>query len=323
MINSTNYSFANDTLGQLVHISQAKKNMTFICIACNDQMIPVQGNVNRHHFRHTNISCSYESYLHKAAKNAFFDRFNQSYNKPIPLQLERVVRCKSKKKAFLHHANPICTSLISARYNLKTLFSQSFLEKYDEKTGFTPDIMLFNENTASYCYVEIFVSHKCSPNKISSGIPIIEILVRNEDDIKYIQQSDFSTNDENVTTYNFTVKEQTTVICHNKCNLSSHKFELWSCSASGRLNRNVCSFKALSYDELESNNIWSVDLGISEKAQMLINFVKAMDNRTTPPNCLKCNFCDGWNHGKTYCKLKSVHVHYTEARACKHYKVSI
>ncbi|KPV95717.1 hypothetical protein AN214_02285 [Pseudoalteromonas sp. P1-9] len=167
-VSSAQYTYANDYSGVLTHISNAVKHRTYTCPGCCEEMIVVKGKVKEHHFRHNNATCSYESYLHNAAKNAFYKRFKESID-PIALILERTIICKSKKKSFLQDDSISCTSLTEAKYNIRSLFNEAFLELYDKKTGFTPDVMLSNSDNDSKCYIEIFVTHECSEDKIASG----------------------------------------------------------------------------------------------------------------------------------------------------------
>lgn len=320
VVSSAQYAYANDCSGVLTHISNVIKHNSYTCPGCREEMVAVKGKVNVHHFRHNNASCSYESYLHNAAKNAFYNRFNES-KEPIALILKRAITCQSKKKSFLNDDSISCTNLVEAKYNLRSLFNEATLELYDKSTGFTPDVMLFNTDNDSKCYIEIFVTHECTEEKIASGIPIIEISVNDENDIKYIQESDFSINDINISLYNFSAKEKSVKECHQNCSLTSHKFETWTLSSSGRLNKLEKPFNHLSEDELSLNNCWPVTLDKVIKTESIINLVKEMDPGNIYSNCLKCTNSSAWDDGQVSCTIKHSNVPYTEAKVCKYYKV--
>ena len=320
VVSSTQYAYAIDCSGKLTHISKAVKNISYICPSCSEKMMMVKGEVNAHHFRHNNATCSYESYLHHTAKKAFYNRFKESIE-PITIILERAIICQSKKKMFVQDSGIECTSLTEAKYNLRNLFNEVFLEQYDENTGFTPDVMLFNSESESKCYIEIFVTHECSKDKISSGIPIIEISVCDQSDIEYIQESDFSINDRNISLYNFNAKERVVHECHQNCNLACQKFEVWSLSSSGRLNKLVKPFNNLSIEELSLNNCWPVSLHKHIKTEKITKLVRELDSGNIYPNCLKCIHASGWDEGQVRCTKKSINLPYTEAKTCKHYAV--
>jgi len=322
VVSSAQYAYAIDCAGGLIHISHAVKHKTYSCSGCSDVMVAVKGKINVHHFRHNNATCSYESYLHNAAKTAFYNRFNESIE-PLSLLLERSITCKSSKQKFLQDDSVSCTELVDAKYNLKSLFNKATLELYDKKTGFTPDVMLSNVDNDNRCYIEIFVTHACTEEKIASDIPIIEISVNDENDIKYIQECDLSINHANISLYNFDAKERSVHECHGNCKLNSHKFETWSLSPSGRLNKVVQSFNYLSIEELEVSNCWPVTLDNLIKSEKITCLVKDMDPRNVYENCLKCASAKGWDDGKTVCTVKRTSVPYTEAKVCKHYKVVV
>ncbi|WP_108946650.1 competence protein CoiA family protein [Shewanella halifaxensis] len=314
------YAYAINCAGVLTHISNVVKHESYTCPGCNGEMFAAKGSVNIHHFRHNHATCSYETYLHSAAKNAFYSRYHETRN-PIALVLERPISCESKKKHFMPDPSIRCVNLVDAKYNLQELFSQATLEQFDKRNGFTPDVMLSNLDNDHQCYIEICVTHKCTEEKIASGIPIIEITVKDENDIKYIMSHDFSFTDSNISLYNFRVKEKSIQRCHKNCHFSTLLFETWSLSSSGRLNKVVKSFAHLTEEEVSKSNCWSVDLDKFTKTRKLVNLVKVMDPRNEFHNCLKCINFSEWNDGKVMCSEKRTVVLYTDAKTCKYYEV--
>ena len=66
---SQNYSYANNSSGELINICAAYHREKYFCPVCGEPMIPHMGKVRRWHLVHKNTSnCSYESYIHKLAK---------------------------------------------------------------------------------------------------------------------------------------------------------------------------------------------------------------------------------------------------------------
>ena len=61
---SQNYSYANNSSGELIHVSTAQRCEEYFCPICGELMTPHMGKVRRWHFVHKNAgNCSYESYL--------------------------------------------------------------------------------------------------------------------------------------------------------------------------------------------------------------------------------------------------------------------
>ncbi|MEE4465207.1 hypothetical protein V2S84_24305, partial [Azotobacter chroococcum] len=71
---SIQYAYALDSQGALTHISDALRSHTYTCPGCKSPIIPVLGEINAKHFRHSEGCCALETYLHKCAKEAFFYR---------------------------------------------------------------------------------------------------------------------------------------------------------------------------------------------------------------------------------------------------------
>ena len=72
------YQNALDKNDNIIHISSIttvnKQTLSpFRCVGCHTELIPALGNTREHHFKHkSNTHCSFETYLHKAAKLAVF-----------------------------------------------------------------------------------------------------------------------------------------------------------------------------------------------------------------------------------------------------------
>ena len=62
----------------LVSVDQVEKGMACNCIcpACKSQLVARKGEVREHHFRHKEVHCSWESYLHKLGKKRLKERFD-------------------------------------------------------------------------------------------------------------------------------------------------------------------------------------------------------------------------------------------------------
>lgn len=82
MILKQDYTYAIDGESHLINVTEAVKGNNYYCPSCGEIMIPRQGSIRRWHFAHKgNLrNCSYETYLHKVAKNAFANALMSHHN---------------------------------------------------------------------------------------------------------------------------------------------------------------------------------------------------------------------------------------------------
>lgn len=176
------YLYANNIRGSLVDISDVAHGIRekYYCPSCGMEMSAVLGNKREHHFRHKGDSCSYESYLHKISKLLIKWRFDNNTKFEIGYYVDK--NCPNVD---------CCLRDSSCNANKKELHVINLKDRYDiceiEGTynGFRADIKLSNSNKpdAIPMFFEVRVTHKCSPEKISLGVPIVEIAVTNERDV--------------------------------------------------------------------------------------------------------------------------------------------
>ena len=71
------YPMAYQSPYQVAHISEAEKGKTYLCLGCEEQMIPRQGKIKRHHFAHKAgmERCDPDNALHETAKAAICQGF--------------------------------------------------------------------------------------------------------------------------------------------------------------------------------------------------------------------------------------------------------
>lgn len=176
------YLYSNNVNGMLVDISNVttENREKYYCPSCGKEMSAVLGNKVEHHFRHKGDSCSYESYLHKISKLLLKWRFDNNPTFEISYYVTRNcpnVDCKLRSSSCKSDRIELHT------VNLKECYDVCEIEgSYKE---FRADVKLSNSDRpdAVPLFLEVAVSHKCSPDKKSSGVPIIEIDVANERDV--------------------------------------------------------------------------------------------------------------------------------------------
>ena len=153
------YEFAKSE-NEIIHINEAIKEKKYHCIECKRELIPCQGEIREYHFKHKRESnCNKESYLHKTAKNIIYEKIKNNQNFVIEYPFIGEIK----------------------KFNLKDFDIE--IEKKDHE--FIPDLNLKKENKK--IYIEINVTHKIEQNKINSKIPIIEINIKDQNDLKILK----------------------------------------------------------------------------------------------------------------------------------------
>lgn len=310
-------TFALTVEGVLVDISHAQRNQPYTCPGCSDSVIPVMGDKNAWHYRHVTVACPYESYLHKTAKRAFYDRARTSTE--LALILERIVTCSSDKLRHFFPEKPACKAPVAAKYNLSRLFDDVHLEKRDGDTGLTPDVFLRNTQSGAKCYVEIHVTNPCSDEKIKCGIPIIEIAVSSEDDIHRIRSESIDIRQSNVTVYNFYPERREANTCSIQCQYADIIFRSWGVNSRGHLHAKEVSFSDIELSTLAETQTWPADISPEIEMKCLREFLKSQP--ASDYNCLLCKSAVDWNNGFISCSVKKRTVPYDEANQCAYLEV--
>jgi len=206
------YNYGKTEDGIIVDISQINKDNSkkkYICISCNEEIIPKIGAIREHHFAHknTNVVCSKENYYHLLGKYVFFDTYSDCIKNNIPFYIGiKETQCKN-------NLNYKCGNIINTNFNLLEYFDNIEMEKHNGK--YIPDLRLFNQNNKENIFIEIFYSNRVSEEKINSNNRIIEIQVKNEDDLKIIKNKIFDEDNLNLRFYNFKRKSANNEKCNN------------------------------------------------------------------------------------------------------------
>lgn len=173
-----------DNNGQILSIKSVNiwnRHNLFRCIACGDEMIPVLGKIREHHFRHKTDACSYESYIHKIWKQYLYEQwqtakhFNIEYFVKLSCNKENTCKLKEENKSLVCNI-PSASKTIDLK------------EKYDSCEiegsygGYRADLLFFNSKNPNIIptFIEVCYKHPCNDEKIHAGIPIIEIIVHDD-----------------------------------------------------------------------------------------------------------------------------------------------
>lgn len=194
MNNTIKYKYAKDHNQKIVEISTINKHdrnsSRYYCISCGKELIARLGEKNQHHFAHKssadNISCNNETYLHNLAKIKIKEKFD--HNNTLIIKLNKNIICSSVNTCEFSLGTKTCCNIQEKVVNLKSYYNVCTIEKQIE--NFRADILLENNiRSIKPLLIEICVTHPCSEEKINSKLPIIEIPINSEDDIKDIEKN--------------------------------------------------------------------------------------------------------------------------------------
>lgn len=201
---------------QIIHIdsvSPSDWHGEYICIGCGNPLTPALGNIRQHHFRHKVVTnCSPETYLHRLAKEKFYEIYKHCRENGIPFEISFSVVWNC------NHFDWIPEALRCKKPHLETYDLTKYFPTIDLETGhgeFIPDILLRNSK-GEVLYFEIKASHGCTRKKISSGNRIIEVRIDCEKDIEEFTNLKI-TESPKIKFFNFIRQERTGDFCKGKC----------------------------------------------------------------------------------------------------------
>jgi len=186
--------------GRVISINDVTKEnrqqYKFRCIGCGNELLPraIDSMYRRPHFYHKEIvNCSGETYLHKLAKHII----KQKIDHESTFWVEYYVTEKCDNDGCKYRNSWCSEGNTSYKIDLKKYYDTCKEEATvkDTVTGkeYIADILLTNSKNSNTppTLIEIFVSHPCDDDKRNSGYKIIEVKIKNEDDIINMWKEDF------------------------------------------------------------------------------------------------------------------------------------
>lgn len=215
--NSTNHHYALNSEKQLIWIKNAQRSAKHFCVNCGGELIVKQGTIREWHFAHKSLSdnCSHESYLHSLAKKKMHDWFENADKFLLGLNTE--YRCSQMDDCiWFDWENPsYCKQKKLLVIDLKKYYNSCDIEHTYK--NFRADLFLYDSRSDKPpVFIEICVNHPCSEEKINSGIRIIEVVIRSEEDIDRIISSTICEGDDLIKLYNFNPKSQVIDSCYKE-----------------------------------------------------------------------------------------------------------
>lgn len=185
------YPNAVDENGDVHNIgSITQENRTehkYFCLGCDKEMVPVlfKEGQKQDHFRHKiNDLCNPETYLHNLAKKHLAKMFETSKTFEVSYYAHNECPRTATCKLFAKYQFKECSGITLQTVDLKEKYDTCQIEGvYD---GYRADVLLTNskDENVKPLFIEVSVSHDCTPEKLASGNQIIEIKVRDEADFK-------------------------------------------------------------------------------------------------------------------------------------------
>lgn len=217
------YSYALTDKEEIIHVDtitpETRNTCKYYCLGCGKEFIPRLGKVRRKHFAHKvqlDLSeCSLESYLHHTAKILLYNSIKEKIANNDTLYLNYLVENHCAVCHYPEEGNNNCfLSTTDKKYNLLTHFNTVQLE--NRADTFIPDILLMSKD-GNRIFIEIAVTHKSSDKKIISGNKIIEIVIKEEEDLALLSGDEINPPSLKTRCINFNFKNQIIPIMREEC----------------------------------------------------------------------------------------------------------
>lgn len=179
------YHYALDECGNLTDINTLSEEdrhaHSYKCLGCEAELLPRMGQVRTWHFAHRgDEACRSETYLHKLAKRLFKEKFDSSDS--FQIEYYKTIRCSDICSCKFAKGKE-CTQRKPEVINLKEYYDTCTEEQSIKE--FAADLLITDSRKPERAplLIEIQVSHKSTEEKINSGLKIIELKIKTEEDI--------------------------------------------------------------------------------------------------------------------------------------------
>ena len=326
------YSYALTDQEEIIHVDsitpETKNTYKYYCLGCGKELIPRLGKVRQNHFAHKvqqdMSSCSIETYLHHTAKILLYDSIKTKIADQDPLYLNYSVEnhcaaCHYPKEGY---SDCFLTST-NEKYNLLAHYNNVQLEK--RAATFIPDLSLTRID-GDRIFIEIAVTHKSSDKKITSGNKIIEITIKENEDLEHLSGNEINPSLLETRCINFNFKNRFVPIKREECPYGNKNVFIVYTNGKAVLLDNLTNPRYYSlkhkawfyYRELE---------GIYDTAETFIACVEAaFEEGVKIKNCYLCRYHGyqtsfGIESMHVFCKFKRINVsNSNKASECEYYR---
>ncbi|WP_139015777.1 competence protein CoiA family protein [Ensifer aridi] len=321
------YRYAQTANGETVDIldlsrGRPRRHEQFICFSCERGLVPVLGLRREKHFRHRfegEAPCSPETYLHALAKKQIIDGFlgavrsGKPYNLTFPIE-RHCLRWKDE-------LGYICERPTGRRDIDLTRHFDSVQEEAAVR-GFVADVLLTSSKSNKELLIEVAVTHRCEPSKISSGLRIVEVSVNNEDQIDALVTG-IDVRSNNVATHNLIPLKPLRADCLSSCGTELTAFFVYK-SGKSRILTQIPA--RIAEERRRSSTIYSrvihdiPELPIAYRSEAL----QALSDGIPIKCCFLCRYAgfDTWEK-PVFCKIRRTEVGVNEAADCSAYRPTL
>lgn len=184
------YPNAVDEAGNVHNINSItvdnRADHKYYCLGCDKEMVPVLCKKGKTpHFRHkVNDLCNQETYLHNLAKKYLAKQFESQPKFEVSYYATNDCPHKDSCQLFKRFQWKECFGRTLHTFDLKDVYDTCQVEGV--YNGFRADVLLTSSKNSDLppVFLEISVSHDCTPEKLQSGNRIIEMKIHSETDFK-------------------------------------------------------------------------------------------------------------------------------------------
>ena len=324
------YQYAINTKGKIISVESLDRDQgldKYSCLGCGKELIPHLGPQKAHHFQHKNKQkCSRETYLHKLAKEVFYNIYQSCLDKQAQFILEFTNKryCTHYKDEF----GVVCSLDDEIKeFNLTSYFSKIEIEKKDG--DLIPDVKIFNPQKGYVIYIEIAVTHESEEYKKKSGNRIIEFSITDEADLRLFTSKRIALEKEKITRYNFKKSEEKSDNCNGNCKCTHKVFQVFDSGKSRLSEITLQEFKKLENQRsIIHHKIVDTDKSPYTPSSHLYvqNVIAAHENDLPVKNCFLCRYHARnrntyiYDPNPIFCKFLKKSCSSNEAADCEYYR---
>jgi len=175
-------AFNLDVLSLPVNMPKKERPRSLTCAGCGQPVIPNLGPQKVRHFSHDpnnrTFSCSWESYLHQAGKRALAEAVEDLIRTGKSLTL---IHPHGIRNLTYRWDGDFVTETTEPSSRTLDVGGATVTVEKGEK-GFVADVLM--RASELNLLLEVAVTHRCSTEKVSSGVPILEFDLSSEEDIE-------------------------------------------------------------------------------------------------------------------------------------------
>lgn len=323
------YTHAYNEEDEIIDVKSLNRDMhlgKYHCIGCETELIPRLGEKRQKHFAHkVDQNCSPETYLHRLAKNIFYDLYKDCLENQEEFILEY---------ADQHYCNHFENNLgikcnlgrKTKEFDLVSYYDDIKMEKRDG--SLIPDIRLINSENQKSLYIEMAVTHEVEDEKQASGKKIIEFLINDESDLELIEKRKISLYEERVNRFNFKEKITNIDSCEGECKESKNVFTVYKSGKSILTEKMFSSLNQLVKKGVVEDFRFVENFGSFFKRDFAFvqNVIKSYEDGVKVKNCFLCKYHarntspNSYASENIFCSYLEKACPSNDAANCKHFR---